>query len=78
SELGLAIPVGKDSLSMRAAWDGEAGARTMSAPVSLVVSAFAPAVSARATLTPQLVAPDTVESRLILADLGAGRNRLGG
>lgn len=78
SELGLAIPVGKDSLSMRASWEDEAGARTMSAPVSLVVSAFAPAVSARATLTPQLVSPETLESRLILADLGAGRNRLGG
>ncbi|HET7314264.1 phosphoribosylformylglycinamidine synthase [Salinisphaera sp.] len=78
SELGLAIPVGKDSLSMRTGWDGEAGSRTMSAPVSLVVSAFAPTVSARATLTPQLMPPGQVESRLILADLGAGRNRLGG
>ncbi|MGB7757257.1 MAG: phosphoribosylformylglycinamidine synthase [Salinisphaera sp.] len=78
SELGLAIPVGKDSLSMRASWESEAGSRTMSAPVSLVATAFAPAVSARATLTPQLVSPQAIESRLILADLGAGRNRLGG
>ncbi|WP_423823357.1 phosphoribosylformylglycinamidine synthase [Salinisphaera sp. SPP-AMP-43] len=78
SELGLAIPVGKDSLSMRARWESESGSRTMSAPVSLVVSAFAPTLSARATLTPQLVAPAELETRLILADLGAGRNRLGG
>lgn len=79
SELGLAIPVGKDSLSMRSRWSGEAGERSMSAPLSVVISAFAPTVSARATLTPQLVAPsaepDTV---LVLADLGNGRNRLGG
>ena len=78
AELGLAIPVGKDSLSMRASWSGEAGPRTMAAPVSLVVSAFAPTTSARGTATPQLVASDIADTRLILADLGQGRNRLGG
>src|SRR5699024_7123461 len=78
SELELAIPVGKDSLSMRASWQGEHGQRTMSAPISAVISAFAPTRSARATLTPQLVSPEDTESRLILADLGMGQNRLGG
>ena len=79
STLGLAIPVGKDSLSMRSRWQGEAGERSMSAPLSVVISAFAPTVSARATLTPQLLStsmePDTT---LVLADLGHGQNRLGG
>ncbi|RJS94629.1 phosphoribosylformylglycinamidine synthase [Salinisphaera sp. Q1T1-3] len=79
AELGLAIPVGKDSLSMRARWtDAEDRERTMSAPVSLVVSAFAPTVSARGTLTPQLQPAEAGATRLILADLGQGRNRLGG
>ena len=78
AELGLAIPVGKDSLSMRASWSGPAGERTSAAPVSLVVSAFAPTTSARGTATPQLVASDAADTRLILADLGQGRNRLGG
>ncbi|MDA3920301.1 MAG: phosphoribosylformylglycinamidine synthase [Salinisphaera sp.] len=79
SELGLAIPVGKDSLSMRSRWSSDAGDRSMSAPLSVVISAFAPTVAARATLTPQLVAPDVVaDTRLVLADLGNGRNRLGG
>lgn len=63
---------------MRASWRGENGERTMRAPVSLVVSAFAPTVSARQTLTPQLVSPEEVDSRLLLVDLGNGQNRLGG
>ncbi|HEX4926556.1 MAG TPA: phosphoribosylformylglycinamidine synthase [Burkholderiales bacterium] len=71
--LGVSIPVGKDSLSMRTAWDG----KELVAPVSLVVSAFAPVEDARHTLTPQLRA-DAGESELLLIDLGRGRNRLGG
>lgn len=63
---------------MRASWQGEHGQRTMSAPISVVISAFAPTRSARATLTPQLVSPEDTESRLILVDLGMGQNRLGG
>ena len=71
--LGVAIPVGKDSLSMRTAWD----AREMIAPVSLIVSAFAPLADARATLTPRL-RTDAGDTELVLVDLGEGRNRLGG
>ncbi|TAK45571.1 MAG: phosphoribosylformylglycinamidine synthase [Betaproteobacteria bacterium] len=71
--LGVAIPVGKDSLSMRTAW----GEREVVAPLSLIVSAFAPVEDARRTLTPQL-RTDCGDSELILVDLGCGRNRLGG
>jgi phosphoribosylformylglycinamidine synthase len=71
--LGVAIPVGKDSLSMRTAWDG----KEVVAPLSLIVSAFAPAEDARGTLTPRL-RTDAGETELVLVDLGEGRNRLGG
>jgi phosphoribosylformylglycinamidine synthase len=71
--LGISIPVGKDSLSMRTAWDG----KEMVAPVSLIVSAFAPTSDARAALTPRL-RTDAGETELVLVDLGEGRNRLGG
>jgi phosphoribosylformylglycinamidine synthase len=74
--LGIAIPVGKDSLSMRTEWRDAAGMHRMLAPISLIVSAFAPIADARRTLTPQLDL--AVDSRLWLIDLGAGRNRLGG
>ncbi|MEL7535687.1 MAG: phosphoribosylformylglycinamidine synthase [Pseudomonadota bacterium] len=71
--LGVAIPVGKDSLSMRTAWpDGE-----VTAPVSLIVSAFAPIGDVRRTLTPQLVQADQA-TELLLIDLGRHRARLGG
>jgi phosphoribosylformylglycinamidine synthase len=75
--LGISIPVGKDSLSMRTAW--EEGGRQMEviAPLSLVVSAFAPCEDVRRTLTPQL-ATEAGETELVLVDLGRGRNRLGG
>jgi phosphoribosylformylglycinamidine synthase len=75
--LGIAIPVGKDSLSMKTAWQEPDGARKVVAPVSLVVSAFAPARDVRRTLTPRL-RTDRGETRLLLVDLGGGRNRLGG
>jgi phosphoribosylformylglycinamidine synthase len=71
--LGVAIPVGKDSLSMRTAW----GDKEVVAPLSLIVSAFAPLADARAALTPQL-RTDAGETELVLVDLGRGRNRLGG
>lgn len=74
--LGITIPVGKDSLSMKTTWRSEQGARRMVAPLSLIVSAFAPVRDARRTLTPQL-RPE-LESSLLLIDLGAGRDRLGG
>ena len=70
--LGVSIPVGKDSLSMRTAWDG----KEVVSPLSLIVSAFAPMEDARATLTPQL-RTDCGDTELVLVDLGEGRNRLG-
>ncbi len=76
SSLGITIPVGKDSLSMRTAWTDAAGEHAVIAPVSLIISAFAPVQDARATLTPELDLSQG--SRLLLVDLGAGKNRLGG
>ncbi len=74
--IGVSVPVGKDSLSMRTRWTGEAGeTRQVTSPVSLVVSAFATLPDVRGTLTPQLHGGD---SRLLLVDLAAGRGRLGG
>ncbi|HLQ00674.1 MAG TPA: phosphoribosylformylglycinamidine synthase, partial [Burkholderiales bacterium] len=75
--LGISIPVGKDSLSMRTAWDEGGRPKEVLAPLSLVVSAFAPCEDARRALTPQL-RTDCGETELILVDLGRGRNRLGG
>ncbi len=75
-QLGIAIPVGKDSLSMKSVWTHDGQARTQTAPLSLIVSAFAPVTDVRRVLTPQLVAD--VDTRLLLVDLGNGRNRLGG
>jgi phosphoribosylformylglycinamidine synthase len=75
--LGLSIPVGKDSLSMRTTWKDEAGDKSVMSPVSLIVSAFAPVIDVRATLTPQL-RRDLGDTALIFIDLGRGRNRMGG
>ncbi len=77
--LGVAIPVGKDSMSMRTTWrDPASGAdKAVTAPLSLIVSAFAPVTDARRTLTPRLRL-DRGETELVLVDLGGGRNRLGG
>ncbi len=74
--LGITIPVGKDSLSMKTTWRDARGERSVLAPVSLIVSAFAPVTDARRTLTPQLVLDRP--TRLVLVDLAAGRQRLGG
>ncbi len=74
--LCIAIPVGKDSLSMSTAWQAPDGPRTVIAPVSLIVSAFAPVADVRRVLTPQLRADEG--SLLYLLDVGAGHNRLGG
>src|SRR5258707_3552408 len=76
ASLGITIPVGKDSLSMRTAWRDAAGDHSVVAPISLIISAFAPVRDARATLTPQLDLSQP--SRLLLIDLGGGKNRLGG
>ncbi len=74
--LGIAIPVGKDSLSMMTRWQQDGGDRAMAAPLSLIVSAFAPVADVRRGVTPDLKASDG-DSCLLLIDLGAGRNRLG-
>jgi phosphoribosylformylglycinamidine synthase len=76
SSLGITIPVGKDSLSMRTAWSDEGGSHAVVSPVSLIISAFAPVADARRTLTPLLSL--TRPSLLLLVDLGRGKNRLGG
>ena len=75
--LGVSIPVGKDSLSMQTTWTEADERKTVLAPLSLIVSAFAPCDDARATLTPQL-RTDAGPTELVLVDLGRGRNRLGG
>jgi phosphoribosylformylglycinamidine synthase len=75
--LGIAIPVGKDSLSMRTEWQDGGVSRTVAAPVTLNVTAFAPVPDVRRHATPEL-ALDQGASRLLLLDLGGGRNRLGG
>ena len=75
--LGVAIPVGKDSLSMRTAWSECGRQKEVVAPLSLIITAFAPVSDVRATLTPQL-RTDAGETELLLLDLGLGRNRLGG
>ncbi len=74
--LGISIPVGKDSLSMRTQWTDEEGmAKKVSSPVSLIVSAFASIADVRSTLTPQLQPVD--DGLLVLIDLGRGKNRMG-
>ena len=74
--LGIAIPVGKDSLSMRTVWEDASGRKEVVAPVSLIVSAFAPVGDVRRTWTPELRMQEGA-SRLLLIDLAGGRNRLG-
>jgi phosphoribosylformylglycinamidine synthase len=74
--LGLAVPVGKDSLSMRTVWREEGRERAVAAPVSLIVSAFAPVGDIRRTLTPEL--DRERESVLVFVDLAGGAQRLGG
>ena len=76
-ELGIAIPVGKDSLSMRTSWNDGDLDRQVVAPVSLIVSAFAPVTDVNRHLTPELQRVDE-RSRLLLLDLADGSQRLGG
>ncbi len=75
-ELGITIPVGKDSMSMRTTWEDAGEQRSVTAPMSLIVSAFSPVTDVRHSVTPQL-RPDA-DAELILVDLGRGANRLGG
>jgi phosphoribosylformylglycinamidine synthase len=75
--LGISIPVGKDSMSMRTTWQDDGVNKAVVSPLSLIITAFAPSPDASRTLTPQL-RTDQGESDLILLDLGRGMNRLGG
>lgn len=75
--LGIGIPVGKDSLSMKTTWEEAGRKKEVVAPLSLIISAFAPCADARRVLTPQLRL-DAGATELILIDLARGRNRLGG
>ena len=75
--LGISIPVGKDSLSMKTQWTSDGVAHKVTSPVSLIVSAFASLHDVRGTLTPQLNASIT-DTSLILIDLGQGHSRMGG
>ncbi len=75
--LGIAVPVGKDSMSMKTVWEEDGLEYSVTAPISLIVSAFAPVRDVRLASTPQL-RTDAGATTLLLVDLGAGRNRLGG
>src|SRR5262249_7050404 len=75
--LGISIPVGKDSLSMRTLWEEQGEKRSVISPMSLIISAFAPVEDIRKTLTPELHR-DVGETDLILIDLGNGVHGLGG
>ena len=75
--LGVSIPVGKDSLSMRTQWQADNGSRKVVSPVSLVATAFVPIADVRQTLTPQLDAT-ALDTTLILIDLGRGQMRMAG
>ncbi len=75
--LGITIPVGKDSMSMKSSWQEAGQDKSVTAPLSLIISAFAPVVDARNTLTPQL-RTDLGDSDLIFIDLGKNRKRMAG
>ena len=80
--LGISIPVGKDSMSMKTVWRDDGQDKAVTSPISLVVTAFANTLDARKTLTPQLRTGlsnhNLGETKLILIDLGNGKNRMGG
>lgn len=75
--LGLTIPVGKDSMSMKTQWQDDDGEKAVTAPLSLIITAFGRVQDVRRTVTPQLRL-DKGDSKLLLIDLGRGQNRLGG
>ncbi|MDG2308372.1 MAG: phosphoribosylformylglycinamidine synthase [Candidatus Binatia bacterium] len=76
-KLGIAIPVGKDSMSMRTVWRDGDEERSVTAPLSLIVTAFSRVPDVRRAVTPEL-RTDLGETDLLLIDLGATQNRLGG
>ncbi|MYM57740.1 phosphoribosylformylglycinamidine synthase [Vibrio sp. OCN044] len=79
--LGLTIPVGKDSMSMKTQWQDKGEDKQVTSPLSLVITAFGRVEDVRKTVTPQLLTPATCEglgeTSLVLIDLGNGKNRLG-
>ncbi|KGD65982.1 phosphoribosylformylglycinamidine synthase [Alcanivorax nanhaiticus] len=75
-QLGIAIPVGKDSLSMRTVWNEKGIDKSVTAPLSLIISAFSTVTDIDLTVTPEL--KTDVASELLLLDLGRGQNRLAG
>ncbi len=80
-ELQVTIPVGKDSMSMKTRWQEDGTDKSVTAPMSLIITGFAPVTDARKVLTPQLRTPSNEyeggETDLLLIDLGRGQNRLG-
>ncbi|MFV2029574.1 phosphoribosylformylglycinamidine synthase [Neisseria sp. S1] len=74
--LGLSIPVGKDSLSMKTVWQENGEQKSVTSPLSLIISAFAPVADVRKTITPEL--KNYPDSTLFAIDLGRGRSRMGG
>jgi phosphoribosylformylglycinamidine synthase len=76
-KLGITIPVGKDSMSMRTAWQEDGEDKSVTSPMSLIITGFSPVLDVRKTLTPQLIT-DVGDTQLLLIDLGQGANRVGG
>jgi len=76
-KLGITIPVGKDSMSMRTAWQSEGQDKSITSPLSLIITGFSPVLDVRKTLTPQL-RTDCGETELLLIDMNQCANRLGG
>ncbi len=75
-DLGVSIPVGKDSLSMKTVWTENGEQKSVTSPLSLIISAFAPVQDVRKTVTPEL--KNVADSVLLLVDLGFGKSRMGG
>lgn len=75
-DLGVSIPVGKDSLSMKTVWSENGAQKSVTSPLSLIISAFAPVQDVRKTVTPEL--KNVADSVLLLIDLGMGKSRMGG
>ena len=74
--LGVSIPVGKDSLSMKTVWQENGAQKSVVSPLSLIISAFAPVQDVRKTVTPDI--KPVADSVLLLVDLGFGKARMGG
>ena len=75
--LGITIPVGKDSMSMRTAWQDDGQDKAVTSPMSLIISAFAPVLDVRKTVTPQLRV-ESSDNLLLMVDIDGPQRRLGG